>query len=98
MLHFLDGAAWKEPLDIIVGDSKVLAFRRNGHISPQLLYGRKKTRFMGVRRLDSYMERFVWPWWKRVTMKRGLRITKKHCVSNKGKTVAYYALRLTTSY
>jgi hypothetical protein len=34
ILHFLDDAPWNVPLDIIVGDSKVLAFKRNGHVSP----------------------------------------------------------------
>jgi hypothetical protein len=97
MLYFLDNAPWEDPLDIIVGDSKVLAFKRSGHISPQLMYGRKKSCFMGARRLDSYMERFVWPWWKRITAKRGLGITRKCCVSNREKTVAYYALRINAS-
>ncbi len=52
---------------------------------------------MGARHLDSYMERFVWPWWKRVAMKRGFEIARKCYRSNKEKTVAYYALRLVAS-
>ncbi|HOZ49183.1 MAG TPA: hypothetical protein PK468_21445 [Candidatus Hydrogenedentes bacterium] len=97
MLHFLDDAPWEDPLDIIVGDSKVLAFKRSGHVSPQLAHARKRTSFMGARHLDSYMERFVWPWWKRVAMKRGFEIARKCYRSNKEKTVAYYALRLVAS-
>jgi hypothetical protein len=98
MRHFMESAPWHTPLDIIVGDSSVLAFKRSGHLPAQIVRGRLKGCFMGARDLDSYMDRFVWPWWAERAKEYALQVVHKASTSNREKTVFYYAIRLADAF
>ena len=94
--HFFANAPWRTPLYVVAGDSGPLSFKRMGHVPSQLRGGAFRTRYMGTRDLDSYMDRLVWPWWEKLAMVNNLNIERKAWLGNKEKTVAYYGLKLDT--
>lgn len=94
---FFAGKKWTAPLVVIVGDARVLHFRRTGVVSPELWNTSRKGTYRGLRNADTYMNKLVWPWWSRLSRKNHLTIKERMITFNRGRSVVYYGLQLDAS-
>ena len=92
--HFLASNRWASPLYLVVADPGVLAFKLAGYVSPDLRRWPDMHRYLGPRDLDTYLRRFVWPWWVKTAARHGIGIGRSISIGNKEKTVVYYGLEL----
>ncbi len=95
MRAFLQGQMWTAPLVVIVGDASLLRFKREGRLPLELWKEDRKGLYRGPRHAATYVEYFVWPWWRRLARRHGLVMDERMVAFNKGKTVAYYGIRFT---
>lgn len=89
---FFQAGNWMTPLIVVVGDSKLLHFKRAGIVPPELWKRSRRGIYRGLRDAETYVDRLVWPWWARLALKNQLTIKERSVAFNRGKTVAYYGL------
>jgi len=97
MRAFFQNQIWADPVVIVVCDASLLSFKRGGRLPSDLWQRGHEGQYRGLRDAGTYMEFFVWPWWRRLARRHGLAIDERVTAFNRGKTVAYYGIRFSSA-
>ena len=92
--HFFSSRRWSTPLLIVVTDGVPLWLARGGFLPKQFRQEQRACRLLDPRLRKTYFGTVVWPWWDDVAATYDLLINQRVLIWKKGKTVAYYAIRL----
>lgn len=94
VLNFLESAHWKTPLYVFVTDGLPLWIGRGGYLPSVFTGETMPAKIKGSEAKKYYLESIVFPWWHDMARKKNLKIAQSVTLWKKGKTVAYYGIKL----